>query len=256
MNYKDLYQAIEQDLFAFLQSDSVMGRRAGVLLEPGTVQGAIDGAVLKAIAAGADGKIGLGFIVWPVEDMIDDEPEVTFGALKLPLCIDIVENKILNAGPRGANYPIRAMASYCEKIVKAYSAQNLTTDIIPEQNAIVMMSKHDDENLRVAEIHLHTYESDPFAFQQVSSLFLTPSAPVSLTPGQNVYPMAVTIQADAGSTVYYTTDGSPPWAGNGAAAKWDGASQVKIPNAQFFRARAFNNAAGYIGSKCSSIYFA
>jgi hypothetical protein len=253
MKYTDTFRMIEQDLFAFLQSDPILGRRAGAVVEPGSVQSSVLKKVTEALAAGPDTKVGLGWIVLPIEDLIDADPEVEFGPLKLPIVVHIVESVILNQGPHGPKIPIRCLAAYTQKILKSYSATNLTTDLIPESDSISLFSKHDDENLRFCQIAFHTYESDPVAFQQVSSPFLTPSAPVSLVPGQNVYPMAVTILAPGVDAVYYTTDGSHPWEKNPAAVKWLGGA-VNIQGKCFFRSRAFT--AGQLGSKTSSIFFA
>lgn len=253
MKFTDLYQVIEQDILAFLQSDEIIGQRPGALIEPGAVESILDEDVTKVLAAGMDGKVGLGFMVLPIEDLIDETPEVIFGALKLPIKIQWVENVVLNQGPRGAKIPIRSMASYCQKVLKSYSAQNLTTDFIPEENAISLFTPSRDENLRVCQINLFTYESDPVNFRQCASPFLTSSAPVSLTAGENVYPFTVTIGAESGSAVFWTLDGSHPHKANAAATEWDG-QPVIIDAPCFFRARAFK--AGALGSATSSIYFA
>ena len=78
--------------------------------------------------------------------------------------------------------------------------------------------------------------------------------------------VTISIQADAGSAVYYTIDGTNPWPGlaSNAANNFEGIETsalpwtggvIQITGPCFFRARAFNVAAGFIGSKCSSIYF-
>lgn len=254
MDYTDLYQMVEQDVFAFLQSDPKFCNLPGAVIEPGSVEGMIAEKVGKAIGAGSDGKVGLGYIVLPIEELMDDYPEDPFSALKIPIGVQIIENTILNHGPRGRKLPIRALAAYGEKILKVYSAANLTTDFIPEKNAINLFTPDRDKTLRICQINLYTYESDVNIFQQVSSPFLTPSAPVSQFAGQNVYPFTVTIAAPDSDFVYYTTDGSPPWKGNGAAAKWDG-QPVAVTGPCFFRTRGFSNTKN-VGSKCSSIYFA
>lgn len=264
MIYTDLFQTIEQDILAYLQSDAVMGLRSGTLLEPGAVESSVANKVNQAIGAGPDGKVGIGFVVLAIEDLIDDMPEVNFGPLKIPVGVHIVENVLLNNGPRGAKIPIRVLAAYGQKILKPYSATNLITDLVPDNAAISLFTKHDDENIRFCAVNFHTYESDPVPFTQVSSPFLTPSAPVSSTPGQNVYPMSVTIAAPDADEVWWSIDGSNPWAGlpanadanfkgiQTAAVKWDG-NPVKIAGPCFFRARGFR--AGNVGSKTSSIFF-
>jgi hypothetical protein len=256
VKYTDNFDRIEADIFGYLQSDPLMGARAGVRIEPGAPVSVVATKVSKAIGAGTDGKVGLGYCVLPIEDLIDDQPETEFGPLRLPIMVDIVENVLLNAGQRGPQIPIRWLAAYAQKILKCYSAVNLITDNIPEREAISVFTKHDDDNLRVCRIKFHTYESDPVLFQQVSSPGLTPNTAVSSTPGVNQYPMSVTFTPFEAAEIWFTTDGSHPWSGNAAATKWDGATPVAIAGPCLFRARGFNTPAGLLGSKSSSIYFA
>ena len=254
MRYLDNFRRLEEDVLGYLQSDFLMGARAGLLLEPGEPVSTVAQKVAKAIGAGPDGKVGLGWYVVPIEDMLDDTPEVEFAPLLLPITVDIVENTILNHGPRGPRIPIRYLAAYAQKILKCYSPQNLTTDFVPEKTALSLFSKQDDENLRFCRVMLHTYESDPVLFQQVNSPVLTPSALVSAIPGQNVYPMTVAINPMNADTVWYTLDGTHPWAGNATAVQWDGVSLLNLAGPAFLRARGF--AAELLGSKASSIFFA
>ena len=254
--YTDIYKIIEQDIFGYLSSDQILGQRASALIEPGSPLSVVAAKVTKAVGAGKDGKVGIGWCVLPIEDMVDDEPEVNFGPLKLPICVDIVENVILNQGQRGPQIPIRMLAAYAQKILKPYSAQNLTSDLIPDKAAISLFSKHDDENLRFCRITLFTYEQDPLGFTQVNSPVLTPNNPVSQVPGQNVYPFQVTITPTNAAAVWYTTDGTHPYDLNPAAILWDGQSVINIAAPCFLRARGFNAPLGLLGSKCSSVYFA
>jgi len=256
MKYTDNFRRLEEDILGYLQSDWLMGARPGLLLEPGDVESIVAQKVTKALGAGADGKVGLGWYVVPIEDMLDDTPEVEFAPLLLPITVDIVENKTLNNGPRGPQMPIRYLAAYAQKILKCYSPQNLTTDFVPEKTALSLFTKQDDENLRFCRVMLHTYESDPVQLQQVNSPVLTPSAAVSQTAGQNVYPMTVTVNPMNAAVVWYTTDGSHPWAGNAAAIQWPLGQALNITGPCFLRARGFNAPAEYLGSKASSIFFA
>ena len=269
MNYTDAFRLIEADVLAWLQSDPIIGQLPGVLVEPGEVESALDMKVTQAIGLGADGKIGLGYLVLPIEDMMDDEPEVTFGALKLPLRVQFVENKILNAGPRGRKIPIRVIAAYAEKILKVYSAANLCTDAIPDKNAVTLFTPERDQNLRVCQINLHTYESDTAVFSSLSSPMFTVTDknanPVTQFPAAGNYPYTVTVTADAGAQIYSTQDGTPPWPGQAANAetKFAGvlttaalyAPALVIDAPCFLRLRAFDAARVSVGSKISSIVF-
>lgn len=268
MIYQDIGKIIELDLAAYLQSDPFIAGRNVLAFEPGDVSAVVQQKVTKAIGAGNDGKVGLGLVTLPVEIVEWPDREVAFGPFKFPIQVDIFENVSLNTGPRGTNYSLRQWAFYVAKILSCNSAANLTTDWVADQKVIEfytpIINGKPDETLRGARVNFHTYESDPVQFQQAGSPFLTPSAPVSLTPGANNYPMSVAIAAP-GATVWYTIDGSNPWAGLPAnadtnfagirtsAVQWDG-RPVAITQPCFFRARAF--IPGQIGSKTSSIYFA
>lgn len=256
MIYTDNFKKFEDDIFGVLAADPVMGQRGGARIEPGAPVSVVAAAVEKAVGVGKDGKVGLGWCVLPIEELIDDEPQVEFGPFKIPIFVDIVENVLLNQGPRGPKIPIRMLAAYAQKILKPYAAQNFFTDLVPENSAVILFTKHDDENLRVCRLRFYAYESDPFPFKQVDSPLLVPDHTVANVAGANQYPFNVTITDASAAEVWFTTDGSHPWSGNPAAKLWDGQSSVAITAPCLLRARGFNDPLQMVGSKCSSIYFA
>ncbi len=261
MLYTDTFKAIELDLLAWIQSDRVFGPRPGVCLEPGAIYSVFEAAVNKSLGVGADGKLGLGYVVQAIEEFVDEDVEVTFSALRLPIRIDITENVLLNRNKnRGTRIPLRAAAVYLQKMLKVYWAQNMTTDLVPDKPAIQIFSKHDDDNIRVARLFFHTYESDPIAFQDLAAPYLTPDHAL----GQP-FPYYVTMAAAPGAVIYYTLDGSLPWPGQPAndATNFRGiftsaqvyAGPVQVNGPCLLRARAMDPTGVNLGSKVSSINF-
>jgi hypothetical protein len=252
MIYTDLYRLIEQDILAMLQSDPVLGVLPGEVCEPGDVASILTDRVLKVTGVGSDGKIGMGYLVLAIENLLDPDPEVPFGALRIPVTVQFVENVVLNRGPNGRNLPLRSAAAYAQKLLKTYWAQNLTTDLAPEKNAIVLFTPDRDDTLRVCQLNFFTFEADPNLLQDLATPMLTTDHPIDPTPGNNVYPFRVTVSASQVGSVYWTTDGSHPWSGNPAAQLWNG-NTIQVNGPCLLRVRSFAN--GYIGSKISSLWF-
>ncbi len=251
MLYTDLYRLIEQDVLAMLQSDPVLGALPGEVCEPGDVASILTDKVQKAIGKGSDGKVGLGYLVLAIENLLDPDPEVPFGALRIPVVVQFVENVVLNRGPKGRNLPLRSAAAYAQKLLKSYWAQNLCTDLVPEQHAISLFTPDRDETLRVCQLNFYTFEADPNLLQDLATPMLATDHPIG-DPGSNVYPFQVTIAAPGATAVYWTTDNSHPWSGNAAAQLWNG-NAVQVNGPCLLRVRAF--APGYIASKISSLWF-
>lgn len=265
MNYPDLAKFVDLELQAFLQSDPLIGTRNVIQFNPGDVADIVLKKISQSIGTGTDGKVGIGIVCHPVQNVRWPDKDVAFASCQLPLIVDIYENVTLNHGHHGTKKSCAQWAMYLAKIMSSYAPANLTTDWIPETDVVqffMAAMEHDPDNiLRGARVSFHTFESDTAQFQQCSSPYLTTDHPLG-----GAYPYNVIIQADAGATVYYTTDGSNPWPGIPAGAdgkfpgiatsavKWDG-NPVPVTGACLFRARAFNPAAGWLGSSCSSISF-
>ena len=269
MNYTDLWPMISADILAVLQADEFLGARPGVLVEPGDSEDALNRKVTTALGAGSDGKTGIGYLVLPIEKASDENPGIPGGPLKLTLTIQWVENVTLNRGPRGTKYPLRVWAARSEKILKLYTPVLLTQNLVPASPVISEFTPDRDENLRIGQVEFFASEADPSKLQKLNRPTIevvgdvtvisngilqinsgSPRITITTAPGDNV------------DSVWWTIDGSHPWAGRAASAdgkipaiptsatRYDG-NPIIINEPCLFRCRAFK--AGTIGSDTAAV---
>lgn len=247
MNYTDLWPLIQQDILGCLQADTLIGTRQGVAVEPGEVEDALDRKVQQALGAGLDGRIGLGFLVLPVEEASDDNANLPGGPLQLTILVQFVENVVMNRGPRGTQLPCRVWTAVAEKLLKLYTPVGLTQCLVPSRPTIYEFTPDRDANLRVGQLKFTALEADFGPFRRVSRPQIAVTGPVIPANTPNSYQLAgpatvrVICRADA---IWYTTDGSHPREGNPTATIYTGAP-VTITQPCLFRVRAFTrNQAG------------
>jgi hypothetical protein len=241
MIYAQLWPLLQRDILGAIQADDFLGARQGVLVEPGEIVSVINRKLAQAIGAGSDGKNGAGFLVLPIEKAEDDNVSLPGGPLKLTLRIQWVENVILNHSASGTQTPIRVYAAWTEKLLKLYTPVGLTQNLVPAKPVISEFTGNTQQNLRVGLVEFTAVEADFQPFIRVNRPQISVAA--ALASAANSYQLtgaaAVTVTAAAGATVYYTTDGSHPYAGNAAAQIYTG--PVSIASPCLFRARAFAN---------------
>ena len=242
MNYRDLWPLIQQDILGALAADYLIGTRKGVPVEPGDAEDALDRKVQFAIGIGLDGKVGVGFLVLPIEQATDENANLPGGPLKLTIRVQFVENVTLNRGPRGTGLPCRIWVAWAEKILKLYTPVGLTQSLVPGSPTISEFTPDKDANLRVGQVEFQASEADfrPFLRVNRPQIVVTGSVQASAS-NPNSYQLTgtalATVTAAAGATVYFTTDGSHPYAGNAAAEIYSG--PVPITAECLFRCRAF-----------------
>ena len=247
MQYTDLWPAIQADIFGVISADPVLGNRAGVLVEPGDLASNIQTKITKVIGAGLDGKNGVGFLVRAIEHASDENPSVPFGPLKLSIIIQWCENVTVNNAPNGTGVPIRVYAALTAKILKLYTPVGLTASLVPADPVIAEFTDPDLKNIRVGQVEFHALEAD---FKPMNRL----SRP-QITFTGSAYPYTVTVtalpQGGLMPTVYYTLDGSHPYAGNPQAFVYT--QPVAVTQGCLFRARAF--ADGWVASDTQAFSF-
>jgi hypothetical protein len=252
MTYQNLWPLIQNDILGALQADDFIGARPGRIVEPGDIQSVINEKLARVAAAGADGKNGVGFLVLPIERAEDSNASLPGGPLTLTIRIQWVENAILNQSANGTQTPIRVYAAWTEKILKLYTPVGLTQSLVPAHPVISEFTDNTQKNLRVGLVEFTAVEADFQPFLRVNrpqisvwSAGGSPASPSSPNSYQLAGPATVTVNApdaDPGQ-VFYTTDGSHPYAGNATAQIYTG--PVTITQPCLFRARAFaRNKAG------------
>jgi hypothetical protein len=256
MHYQDLWPLIQQDVLGCLQAHELIGTRHGVAVEPGDVAGALDAKVTRAVGPGLDGKVGVGFLVLPIEQASDDNVSLPGGPLRLTITVQFVENVTLNRGPRGTQLPCRIWTAVAEKALKLYTPVGLTQNFVPASPVIHEFTPDKDETLRVGQLEFTAVEADFKPFLRVNRPQITVSGAIVPTASNNYQltgPVTVTVtspDADAGQ-IYFTTDGSHPYQGNAAAQVYNGPVAITAPC--LFRVRSF--AKNKTGSDTAAVNF-
>jgi len=242
VKYQDLWPAIQADVLNVIQADDFLGTRAGVMIEPGDISSKINEKLARVIGAGLDGKNGVGFLVMAIEKATDENPALPGGPLKLTITIQWVENVTINNSAQGTLTPIRVYAAWCEKLLKLYTPVGLTSNFVPAVPVIREFTDNTNKALRVGMVEFTAIEADFKPFSRVNRPQITVTGSVvPATNGTMSYqltgPATVTVTAPDAGIIYYTLDGSHPYAGNAAAEPYDG--PVTITDECLFRCRAF-----------------
>jgi len=227
--YTDLWPLIQQDILGVLSADEFIGTRIGYAVEPGETISNINAKLTKVVGAGKDGKIGVGFLVLPIERAEDENPNMPGGPLKLTITIQFVENVNLNQSGTGAGIPIRVFAARCQKILKLYTPVGLTNSLVSETPVISEFTDDTNKALRIGQIEFTATEADDAPMRRLNR--------PTITVAGSDYPFAVSVTQPDSTAIYYTKDGSHPYEGNPQATLYAG--PVTITEACLFRCRAF-----------------
>jgi len=251
MNYTDLWPLIQKDILGCLQADGFLAARPGVLVEPGATAAVLEAKTTAALGAGADGKFGAGYLVLPIESAEDENANLPQGPLKLPITVQLVENVLVNNGPRGTGVPLRVYAARAEKVLKLYTPVGLTQALTPANPVIAHFTQGPDANLRSCRVSFRASEAD------AAPLIKLPRPQITPNDGQGnggAHPQTVTIACAGATAIYYTLDNSHPWSGNPAAVRYAGPFVVSA--AGMVRARGFAVGPQYLGSDTAAVSFA
>jgi hypothetical protein len=250
MQYTDLWPLIQQDILGCLQADAFLAVRPGVLVEPGATEAVLAAKTTAALAAGADGKFGAGYLVLPIESAEDENVNLPQGPLKLPITVQLVENVVVNHGPRGTGVPLRVYAARMEKVLKLYTPVGFTQALTPANPVIAHFTLGADGNLRGGRVCFYASEADAVPLIKLPRPQITPN------DGQGnggAHPQTVTISCAGATAVYYTLDNSHPWSGNPTATLYSG--PFTVSQAGLVRARGFAAGVQYLGSDTAGVNF-
>ena len=226
---QDLWPLIQADIHGLLQADELIGPRPGVLVEPGDIQSNVDSKLARSVGAGRDGKIGVGYLALPIERAEDEDVSSPFSALKLLITVDFVENVTLNQGATGTKLPIRIYAARAAKILKLYTPVGFTQSLVPHNPVISEFTDDKNKALRVGRVEFYAREADEVPLRRLNR-------PQLVVAGAG-FPCTITVTQPDADSIYFTTDGSHPHAGNKSAKLYT--DPVEITEPGLFRARAF-----------------
>ena len=228
-NYTDLWPLLQADILGVLQADAFIGARPGVLIEPGDTTSVINEEVTKVVGAGKDGKNGVGFLVLPIERATDEDVSNPFGPLKLTFAIQFVYNFPVIQGAVGTKVPIRIYAARAVKVLKLYTPVGFSQSFVAQNPVVSEFTDKENEDLRVGHIEFSAREADSAPLARLNR--------PQISVAGSAYPFTVTVVQPNAATIYYTTDGSHPHAGNPQAQVYSAPVSVTEPG--LFRARAF-----------------
>jgi len=239
--YTDLWPLLQQDILGALQADAFIGTRSGVAVEPGDLPSVIDMKLAKVVGTGLDGKSGVGFLVLPIERAADENPNLPGGPLKLTITVDFTENVIINQSANGTGIPIRIYAARAAKILKLYTPVGFTQSLVPANPVISEFTDDKNKSLRVGRIEFTASEADDTPLCRLNRPQITVAGDVTQVSDiryqVNSGTALVTVTQPAAAQIYYTLDGTHPYAGNTSAQVYTAPVAVTAP--ALFRCRAF-----------------
>lgn len=230
----DTLENLHNDITALLKSDEWLDDNGISVLNEFDKTLAENIANSLAVLTERNNKIGACVLLMsPVGN--DDSPDVAFGPLDVDIVATVLEDPDMNQSNVGTGKPALTIARRVEMILRHYDCPGIVKTLIPEPQVIVPVRS--DLAPVAYEVRMHATEADSDQRTRVSRPVFTPASGAS--------PVAVTISTvTSGATIYYTTDGSHPYAGNPNAVQYAGA--IQINQATTLRARAFK--AGSYGS--------
>jgi hypothetical protein len=252
-----MWPLLQADILGLLSADDLIGQRLGVAIEPGDTQSNINTKIAKVVGPGRDGKLGVGFLVLPVERAEDENPNIPGGPLKLWLTIQFCENVNINQSKQGTDIPIRIYAARAEKILKLYTPVGFTNSLVPATPVITEFTDDLNKALRIGNVEFTATEADDAPMRRLNRPQITVAGDVTQLSDiryqiNSGSPLATVVQASA-AKIYYTLDGSHPWEGNPSAVLYS--APVAIAAACLFRARAFGVGDGQIASDTAAKNF-
>jgi hypothetical protein len=225
----------QEDLYQRAMADEYLANVAIIKRDEGEIETEVIDAL--GVLNKRGGKIGACVLVYqPIAEPAS--AEVVGGVLNIDFTFLVLENPVLNRESGGTGLAALTIARRLIGIFHLYHPRKVIGCLTMQQGAIVPIQ------LPVAPV---AYE---VRFSAQEDLY-TPSVRVTtptITPSSGAAPQSVTLAcATAGASIYYTTDGSHPYAGNAAAVP------VNVATAATLRAGAFK--AGLIASDVNAANF-
>jgi hypothetical protein len=231
---------MQQELVALLKADEVLSALPILDERLGDINAEVEKQLGISTAVG--GKIGACVIVQsPTAD--DESPAVHGGIMETEWTFLVLEEPVLNDhATKGHRIRALKIARRIVRVCKLYAATGLCTALVPAKPTIVPFGNP------LASI---AYRVAMRTTEVGQGRNLKVAQPAIASAG-SVAPQSVTITcATAGAAIYYTLDGSHPYAGNAQAVLYAGAFNVNA--AGTVRARAFKT--GYVGSNAAAADF-
>lgn len=185
----------------------------------------------QAVITARNGKRGAAIIILQLEGE-DPKKDTHYGPMTYSPAIQIVENvELNNNATTGTGLSARKIARRLRDIFKHLSLVGICTPFTTDDPFLVPV-KLDEANLVAYQVNFRTNEADDQNIDKVMQ-------PVITLAGSLPSVTATVTCATAGASIYYTTDGTQPYAGNAGATLYSVPVTVEV--ASVFRARAFKS---------------
>ena len=201
-----LPEQLQRDIEARINADPLFADIVVVRVEPGDSSQTIKEKL--AVGTVKAGKRGAGLLVLPIDEAIDEFPDVPAGICTWSVAVLAVTLPELNNQATGAGKSARRLARAVFENLKLTTFQGVAENLIADTPALLTINAANEPKLRMVQVNLLARESNDAPVTKV--------APPIFTPVHGGSAATVTIAcATAGSSIYYSTDGSVPWSGAG-----------------------------------------
>jgi hypothetical protein len=230
----------QEDLYQRALADEYLANVAIIKRDEGEIETEVIDAL--GVLNKRGGKIGACVLVY--QPIAEPAPaEVVGGVLNIDFTFLVLENPVLNRESGGTGLAALTIARRLIGIFHLYHPRKVVGCLTMQQGAIVPIQ------LPVAPV---AYE---VRFSAQEDLY-TPNVRVTtptITPSSGAAPQSVTLAcATVGASIYYTLDGTHPYAGNPSAVLYTG-TPVNVATAATLRAGAFKT--GLIASDVNAANF-
>jgi len=202
----DIPDRLTRDIEALLNADPYNVDIPVVRVEPWDtaqqVQNKIAGVKMKA------SKRGAALLVLPIEDADDESANLDAAVMTYSIAIQAFTVRELNQQSAGTQKTAYKIIRRAAEWLKPMRLDGITTDFVPDKPSLMRVSLKDQPQIEMWQLNIRASEADEESIQRVGSVSIgtsgaLPAVTVTLTCGT------------AGASIYYTTDGTLPWSGNG-----------------------------------------
>jgi hypothetical protein len=230
----------QEDLYQRALADEFLAGVAIIKRDEGDIETDIVDAL--GVLNKRGGKIGACVLVYqPIAEPAS--AEVVGGVLNIDFTFLVMENPTLNRGSGGTQLAALTIARRLVGLFHLYHPRKVIGTLTMQPGAIVPVQ------LPVAPV---AYEVRFSAQEDLYTPTIRVTTP-TITPNSGAAPQSVTLAcATSGASIYYTLDGTHPYAGNPSAELYTG-TPVDVATAATLRAGAFKT--GLIASDVNAANF-
>lgn len=230
---------LQRDVAARVKADEVLANVAVITEFKGDILSEVQEAL--GILVGRNGKVGACIIVLQTTAKLASV-EIPGAVLAPETRFRILEDPTINLGASGTLVPALTIARRLVRLFHLWRPMPSADCMIAQEPAIEPVPP--DLAPVVYECGFLSTESGFDPLERVS----TPS----ISPNGGAHPQTVTLSClTAGSSIYYTLDGSLPWSGNAQATLYSAPFAVSV--AATLRAGAFKS--GFVASDVNAVDF-